>query len=69
MKEEERCPITIQYSVEEIQEIAESYFQTELTEKEIEDVSDNFYDTFPCEIHAAVQDAVEAVIDAREKTR
>lgn len=64
-----RYPIAILCTRSEIQEIAEDEFESILTEKEIQDVRCVFCDNYPHEIHEAIVDAIESVLDRREETK
>lgn len=63
----DRYPIAALYARADIQEIAISNFETGLTETEIQDVRDAFFDEYPDEIHNAIADAIENVINKRQR--
>lgn len=63
----DRYPIAILFARADLQETAHSNFDEMLTEEEIQSVRDEFFDSFPDEVHQAVADAVEHVLDRREK--
>jgi hypothetical protein len=61
-----RYPITALYDRAALQEIAESDFDAILTETEMQVVADAFYDDFPHEIHEAISNAIEYVLNQRQ---
>ncbi|MFZ2556169.1 MAG: hypothetical protein WAZ27_04535 [Minisyncoccia bacterium] len=63
----DRYPIAALYARADIQEIAVSNFETGLTEAEIQEVRDAFFDEYPDEIHNAIADAIESVINERQQ--
>lgn len=65
----DRYPVAALYARSEIQEIAWNNFEVTLTEEEIQRVKCVFIDDYPHEIHDAIVDAIESVLDAREGTK
>lgn len=65
----DRYPIAALYARAEIQEIAWNDFETILTEEEIQGVRCAFIDDYPHEIHVAIVDAIESVLDRRGETK
>jgi hypothetical protein len=63
----DRYPLRMLYERADLQDIAESHFDTLLTEEEIQSVGDEFISNYPDEIHLAIADAIERVIDEREQ--
>jgi hypothetical protein len=63
----DRYPIAALYARADIQEIAISNFKTALTEAEIQDAHDAFFDEYPDEMHNAIADAVESIINKRQQ--
>lgn len=62
----DRYPITALYARADLQEIAESDFDAVLTETEMQAVADAFYDDFPHEMHEAISNAIEYVLNQRQ---
>jgi hypothetical protein len=63
----DRYPIAVLFARADLQEIAHSNFDEMLTEEEIQSVRDAFFDDLPYEVHQAVANAIEHVLDQREK--
>ena len=62
----DRYPITALYDRAALQDIAESDFDAMLTETEMQAVADAFYDDFPHEMHEAISNAIEYVLNQRQ---
>ena len=65
----DRYPVAALYTRSEIQGIAWGDFETTLTEEEIQGVRCAFIDDYPHEIHVAIVDAIESVLDRRGETK
>jgi len=63
----DRYPIVALYARTDLQEIAVSDFKALLTETEIQAVRDVFFDTYPHEIYTTLVDAIELVLNERQK--
>lgn len=63
----DRYPIRALYARADIQDIAMSQHETALTEEEIREVSDTFFDAYPDEIYIAISDAIERVVNERQQ--
>lgn len=63
----ERYPVTVLYARADLQDIAESDYDTVLTETEIQAVQVNFFGEYPEELHLAITNAIECVIQSRSK--
>lgn len=59
-------PIAALYARADLQEIAESDFDALLTETEIQAVHDAFFDEYPHEMHEAISNAIEYVLNQRK---
>ena len=62
----DRYPIAALYARADLQEIAESDFDAFLTETEIQSVRDAFFDEYPHEMHEAISNAIEYVLNQRQ---
>ena len=62
----DRYPIAALYARADLQEIAESDFDALLTETEIQAVHDAFFDEYPHEMHEAISNAIEYVLNQRK---
>ncbi len=62
----DRYPITALYARADLQEIAESDFDAFLTETEIQAVRDALFDECPHEMHEAISNAIEYVLNQRQ---
>ncbi len=61
----ERYPIAVLYARADLQDIAESSFDTTLTETEVQAVQEEFFNEYPEELHFAITDAIERVVQHR----
>jgi hypothetical protein len=64
----ERYPIALLYARADLQEMAESDFDTVLTETEIQTVHEEFFCEYPDELHLAIADAIERVVERRSQS-
>lgn len=62
----DRYPIAALFERADLQDIAESDFDEMLTETEIQDVAAAFFDDFPHEVHEALTNAIEYVLNQRK---
>ena len=62
----DRYPIAALYARADLQEIADSDFDVVLTETEIQSVRDAFFDEYPHEMHEAISNAIEYVLNQRQ---
>lgn len=65
----DRYPIAALFERADLQDIAESNFDAMLTETEIQDVAAAFFDDFPYEMHEAITNAIEYVLNQRKNAQ
>lgn len=61
----DRYPISVLYTRSYLQVIAKDEFDENLSESEIQDVAAEVCDDFPYEVHEAITNAIERVVERR----